>query len=437
LKICVIGAGYVGLVAALSFAKFKNNVICVEKDKTKIDKLNKGIPTIYEEGLESLLKKCLVKKSISFTCDIDMAVGKSDIIFIAVGTPTNADWSVDISQVINVTNQISKSIAEYKVIVTKSTVPVGTQKRIKEILNNNGVSEDKFDVVSNPEFLREGRAIDDFLHGDRIVIGCDSEKATTLMKKLYKPLKTPVIITTPPTAELIKYASNAFLATKISFINEIANLSNIVDADIDTIAYALGMDKRISPEFLQAGIGYGGSCFPKDTKALVSIGKDYNYDFNIVKSAIDVNNAQRLLPVKILLNHYNSLKGKIVTLLGLTFKPGTDDIREAPSLYIIKALLEKGAIIKCYDPMVSDEIKAIFPQITYCNDLYDSVTDSQCIILCTELDAIRQMDLRYAAEKMMHAVMIDGRNMFDISVVKSCGFKSYYSIGKGSYTQET
>lgn len=198
------------------------------------------------------------------------------------------------------------------------------------------------------------------------------------------------------------------------------------------------MDKRISPEFLQAGIGYGGSCFPKDTKALVSIGKDYNYDFNIVKSAIDVNDAQRLLPVKILLNHYNSLKGKIVTLLGLTFKPGTDDIREAPSLYIIKALLEKkGAIIKCYDPMVSDEIKAIFPQITYCNDLYDSVTDSQCIILCTELDAIRQMDLRYVAEKMMHAVMIDGRNMFDISVVKSCGFNSYYSIGKGSYTQET
>ncbi|QUI24234.1 UDP-glucose/GDP-mannose dehydrogenase family protein [Vallitalea pronyensis] len=434
MKICVIGAGYVGLVAALSFATFKNNVICVEKDQEKVDKLKQGVPIIYEKGLEPLLKTCLSKKKIIFTTDIDRAVKKSDIIFIAVGTPTKEDWSVDVSQVMEVANQISQSINTYKIIVTKSTVPVGTQKRIKDIIHDNGVQENKYDVVSNPEFLREGRAINDFLHGERIVLGCDSEKASSIMKKLYKPLRTPVIVTTPPTAELIKYASNAFLATKISFINELANLSNIVEADIDTIAYALGMDKRISPEFLQAGIGYGGSCFPKDTKALVNIGKHYDYDFRIVKSAIDVNETQRLLPIDILLNHYESLEGKIITLLGLTFKPGTDDIREAPSLYIIKALLEKGAIVKCYDPMVSNEIKKIYPQLTYCDDLYDSVVDSECLILCTELDDIYQMDLKKVVKKMMNAIMIDGRNMFDMDEVKSKGFKGYYSMGKGSYT---
>ena len=433
MKICVIGAGYVGLVTALSFAHFENDVICVEKDIKKVTQLNQGIPTIFEEGLHELLNKCLNNNHILFTSDIDLAVENSDIIFIAVGTPTNEDWSVDISQVITVTNQIAKLINNYKVIVTKSTVPVGTQKRIKEQLIQSGVPEENFDVVSNPEFLREGKAINDFLNGDRMVIGYDSKKAYDLMKELYTPFNIKLIFTNPPTAELIKYASNAFLSTKISFINEIANLCNKIDADVDMVAYGLGLDNRISKEFLQAGIGYGGSCFPKDTKALVSIGQEYDCDFKITKSAIEVNENQRLLPIKILSEHYNNLEGKIISLLGLTFKPGTDDIREAPSLYIIKELLKKGAIIKCYDPMVSEEIKDIFPNISYCNNLYDSIVDSHCIIICTELDEFFHLDLNVIAKKMNETMLIDGRNIMDINQVIESGFNYYYSVGKGNY----
>lgn len=422
-----------GLVAAVSFAKYKHHVICVEKDKAKVDMLNKGIPTIYEEGLQSLLQKSISKKRISFTNQLGIAVEKSDIIFIAVGTPTNPDWSIDISQVIQVTHELSKLMTRYKVIVTKSTVPVGTQEAIKKILNDHGVAPENYDVVSNPEFLREGRAINDFINGDRIVIGCDSNRAAKLMKKLYKPLKTPIIITNPPTAELIKYASNAFLSTKISFINEIANLCNIIGADIQTISKALGMDKRISSEFLKAGIGYGGSCFPKDTKAIVTIGRKHNNDFKIVESAIEVNDKQRLIPVDILNQHYPLLEGKTISILGITFKPGTDDIREAPSLYIIEALLDKGVKIKCYDPMAKAEVMKRFPEIMYCSDVYSCVSDSHGIILCTELDEFNTMDLGYIADLMEEAVMIDGRNVFNPDLMKSNGFTSYYSIGNGSY----
>ncbi|GKX31254.1 UDP-glucose 6-dehydrogenase [Vallitalea longa] len=433
MKICVIGAGYVGLVAALSFAKYKNDVICVDKDVNKVNQLNKGIPTIYEEGLEPLLKKCLEKKYILFTNNIRTAISLSDVIMITVGTPTNPDWSVDISQVIDAANEISISIDKYKVIIIKSTVPVGTHETVKNIFINRGVNENNFDVVSNPEFLREGRALNDFLNGDRMVIGSNSKKAIRIINKIYGPFKTKIIYTNPPTAELIKYASNALLATKISFINEMANLCSKVDANIETLSYGLGLDKRISKEFLNAGIGYGGSCFPKDTKALVNIGEKYGCEFNIVRSTIKVNENQRLKPVEILLDHYNKIEGKTIAILGLTFKPGTDDIRDAPSLYIIDELLSMGAKIKCYDPTVSKEMETLFPNITYCNSIIETVKDSHCAIICTELDEFYKMDLKIIAENMKKPVLIDGRNIIRMKKAKKSGFSHYYSIGNGSF----
>ncbi|SHJ89428.1 UDP-glucose dehydrogenase family protein [Tepidibacter formicigenes] len=430
MNICVIGGGYVGLITSVVFSKMGNKVICVEKNIEKIKKLNKGIPTIFEEGLNELLNKSLNSKSILFTDNLKEGVNKSDVIFIAVGTPSTKDGNVDMSQITNVINEISSFINEYKVIVNKSTVPVGSQKYVKKLLIENGVNPKNFDVVSNPEFLREGKAIYDFLHGDRIVIGHDSEKAKDIIKKLYEPFKIVTIFTTPETAELIKYASNAFLSTKISFINEIANLCNKVGADIDTISYALGLDKRISPQFLKPGIGFGGSCFPKDTIGLVKIGERYGSDFKIVKSAIKVNEYQRILPVKVLLDEYKDIKGKIISILGLTFKSETDDIRESPSLYIIEELLKKGAVIKAYDPMASNEIKKLFPDIQYFDNLYDTLLDSSSMIICTDWKEFSNIDLEVVKKKMKNPFIIDGRNVLDIKKVEKNNI-NYYSIGKG------
>ncbi len=430
MNICVIGAGYVGLITALAFGKMGNKVICVEKDVDKVNKLNQGIKTIYENGLIELLHECLENKNVSFTDDLQKGILHSDIVFIAVGTPTTNNWDVDLSQLTQVINEVSKFINDYKIIVNKSTVPVGTQKYVKNLLIQNGVSKDHFDVISNPEFLREGNAIYDFFHGDKIVIGYDSEIAKKFMDLLYKPFNIPIVFTNPETAELIKYASNAFLASKISFINEIANFCNEVGADIDTLSYALGLDKRISPQFLKAGIGFGGSCFPKDTKALVKTGKQYGYDFKIIKSAIAVNENQKILPVKILLEKYNNIKGKIISILGLTFKPDTDDIREAPSLHIIEALLKNGARIKAYDPMVSSEIKKLYPNISYCSNSYDALVNSECCIICTEWKEFSKIDLNILKEKMKNPFIIDGRNIFSLEKAKEFDIE-YYSIGKG------
>ncbi len=432
MNICVIGAGYVGLITSLGFAKHGNKVICVEKDIEKVEKLNKGIPTIFEENLEELLNECLISNHIFFTKDIHHAVKSSDVIFIAVGTPEMDNWDVNISQVTEVVNQISYYLNEYKVIVNKSTVPVGTQKYVEKLLLENGISRDKFDIISNPEFLREGKAVHDFLNGDRIVVGYDSEKSKEIMEKLYEPFNIKLVFTQPEAAELIKYASNAFLATKISFINEIANLCNKVGADVETVAYAMGLDKRISPEFMKAGIGFGGSCFPKDTKALVRIGEKNGCDFKIVRSAIEVNEEQRLVPVRILLEKFKELKGKAMTILGLTFKSGTNDIRESPSLFIIKELLRHGAIIKAYDSKASNEIKSIFPDITYCNNIIDSLVDSHCVIICTDWEEFSALDLSVLEEKMKSPIVIDGRNVLSLEEVKKYNLE-YYSIGRGNY----
>lgn len=432
MNICVIGAGYVGLITALCFAKKENKVICVEKDLDKISMLKKGQPTIFEEGLNELLKECLDINSVEFTDDLVLGVKSSDIIFIAVGTPTKEDWDVDTSQVKQAIDLISSYIDKYKIIVTKSTVPVGTQKYIKNRLLENHVPQEYFDVVSNPEFLREGRAINDFFYGDKIVIGCESEKANEIMKELYQPFKIKMVITNPETAELIKYTSNAYLSVKISFMNEIANLCNKVGADIGVVAYALGLDKRISPLFLKAGIGYGGSCFPKDTKALVRISEINHCDLKIVRSTVAVNETQRVLPVKILRTYYKELKDKTVSILGLTFKPDTDDIREAPSLYIIRRLLKSKVKIKAYDPMVSKEIKNIFPDIIYCKDMYECLEGSDAMIICTEWNEFYNIDLNKAVELMQESVIIDGRNVLDIEKAKEANVSAYYSIGKGN-----
>ncbi|MGH4121489.1 MAG: UDP-glucose dehydrogenase family protein [Clostridium sp.] len=432
MNICVIGAGYVGLITALCFGKKDNKVICVEKDLEKLSMLKNGIPTIFEGGLDELLKECLRINSVEFTQDLEQGIKSSDIIFIAVGTPTKKNWEVDIQQVKQAVNLICKYIDKYKIVVTKSTVPVGTQKYIKSKLLENHIPQEYFDVVSNPEFLREGNAINDFFYGDKIVIGCESEKAEDIMRKLYEPFNIKMVFTTPETAELIKYTSNAFLSVKISFMNEIANLCNKVGADINVIAYALGLDKRISPLFLKAGIGYGGSCFPKDTKALIRISENNNCELKILKATVDANQQQRVLPVKILREHYKELQGKTVSILGLTFKPDTDDIREAPSIYIIEKLIKNKVKIKAYDPMVTVEIKKTFPNIIYCSDMYECLVDSDALIICTEWSEFYNLDLNKVASLMKESVVIDGRNILDMNNIKGANIKAYYSIGKGN-----
>jgi UDPglucose 6-dehydrogenase len=432
MNICVIGAGYVGLITALCFGKKDNKVICVEKDLDKLSMLKKGMPTIFEEGLEELLKEALSTDSVQFTEDMELGIRSSDIIFIAVGTPTKGNWDVDTQQIEQVIDLISPYIDKYKIIVTKSTVPVGTQKHLKNRLLENHVPSENFDVVSNPEFLREGKAIYDFFYGDKIVIGYETEKSQQVMKQLYEPFKITMVFTNPETAELIKYTSNAYLSVKISFMNEVANLCNKVGADIDVIAYALGLDQRISPLFLKAGIGYGGACFPKDTKALVKISENNHCDLRIVRTTVDVNEKQRVLPVKILRDHYKVLKGKTVAILGLTFKPGTDDIREAPSLFIIKMLLRNKVKIKAYDPMVTKDIKNIFPNIVYCKDMYECIEGCDAMIICTEWSEFYDIDLNKTQELMKETVIIDGRNVLDINKVKEANITAYYSIGKGN-----
>jgi len=432
MNICVIGAGYVGLITALCFSKKENKVICVEKNLEKLNMLRNGTPTIFENGLNELLKESLSTNSVQFTENLEFGIRSSDIIFIAVGTPAKENWDVDIAQVEGVINQISPYIEKYKLVVTKSTVPVGTQRYIKSKLLENNVERENFDVVSNPEFLREGKAIYDFFYGDKIVIGCDSGKAEETMKKLYEPFKIKMVLTNPETAELIKYTSNALLSVKISFMNEIANLCNEVGADIDVIAYALGLDKRISPLFLRAGIGYGGSCFPKDTKALVKMSENHNCNLEILKATVNVNEKQRVLPVKILKEYYKNIEGKIVAILGLTFKPDTDDIREASSLYIIEELLKNKVNIKVYDPMVTKEIKNIFPDITYCDDMYECLAGSDAMIICTEWSEFYNIDLFKAGELMAQSVIIDGRNILDMKNIKDANINAYYSIGKGN-----
>ena len=467
MNICIIGTGYVGLVTGTCLSDFGLEVICVDRDNKKIECLNSGKVPIYEPNLEALIKKNVSAVRLTFTTDLKNAVKQSKVIFIAVGTPPNNDGSADLTQIEEVARQIAASLNEYKVIVNKSTVPIGTAAKIKEIISkyqskfvipaSSSVIPAKagihpsviarseatrqsqptskpfdFDIVSNPEFLREGSAVYDFTHPDKIVIGTTSDKALKIMQEIYRPLyliDTPFVITNPETAELIKYACNAFLATKITFINEIANLCDKVGADVHQIAKAMGLDGRISPKFLHSGPGYGGSCFPKDTEALYHFASTYGYDFKILKGVISSNKRQRELMVDKIKHHLGDLKGKTIGILGLAFKQNTDDIRKSPSIDIIKLLLKEGAYIRCFDPLAMDNTKKILPNLTYCQNEYDTAQNSHALVILTEWNQFRNIGLSKIKKLLKTPVLFDLRNLYEPEKVKSLGF-IYEGVGR-------
>jgi UDPglucose 6-dehydrogenase len=442
MKICIIGTGYVGLVTGTCLSDFGLEVTCVDKDSEKIKGLNSGKVPIYEPNLEALIKKNVTAGRLDFTTDIKKAVIQSKAIFIAVGTPPNNDGSANLSQIEEAAKEIARYINEYKVIVNKSTVPIGTAHRIKEIINSFSPSplrgegrvrvKHPFDLVSNPEFLREGSAVYDFIHTDKIVIGTESPKALKIMQEIYHPLyliDTPFVITTPETAELIKYACNAFLATKITFINEIANLCDKVGADVHQIAKAMGLDGRISPKFLHPGPGYGGSCFPKDTEALCSIASSYGYEFKTLEAVVKVNKRQRELMVEKIKHLLGDLKDKTIGILGLAFKQNTDDIRKSPSIDIIQLLLKEGAYIKCFDPLAVENTKKILPNLTYCQDEYDTAQESDALVIATEWNQFRNLDLLKIKKILKSPILLDLRNLYEPEKVKELGF-IYEGVGR-------
>lgn len=435
MNIAVIGTGYVGLVSGTCLAEIGHNVICVDKDETKIAKLNKNILPIYEPGLEELVQRNTKNNRLKFTTDIQSAIQSSKIIFSAVGTPPDADHNADLSAVRAVAESVGKYMNGYKIIVTKSTVPVGTGDLIKEIIKKSQAKPLKFSIVSNPEFLREGNAIQDFLEPDRIVIGTDDPKSAEIMKELYSPIiddEHPLILTDLRSAEVIKYAANSFLATKISFINEIANFCEKVDADITEVAKGIGLDKRIGRKFLNAGIGYGGSCFPKDVKALIQTGKEYGHSFNLLDAVEKVNDNQKEIILEKLFKIHPEISGKTISIWGLSFKPNTDDIREAPSIIIIKKLLEKGAKIKAFDPISNQVVQAKFPDqanLYFATNPYDALQDSSALLILTEWDEFRSPDFSQMKKLMKEHHIFDGRNLHHPRIADEHQI-NYYSIGR-------
>ena len=434
MHIAVIGAGYVGVVSGACLADFGMKVICVDKEKWKIKKLKKGEIPFYEPGLEELVKKNIKAGRLHFTTNLVEAVKNSLVIFICVGTPPNPDGSADLTQIKEVALSLAEVIDEYKVIVTKSTVPVGTNRWIKSLIDANKKSDVAVDIISNPEFLREGAAIEDFMHPDRVIIGGESAYAIAIIKDIYRPLylaETPFIITNLETAELIKYASNAFLATKITFINEIANFCEKVGADVTVVAKGMGLDPRIGPKFLNPGPGFGGSCFPKDVKALVHHGRSVSSPFKILEAVLEVNEKQKLKVIEKLENLLEDLSGKIIAILGLSFKPNTSDVRESPALVIVPALINKGAKVKVYDPIAMNEFKKFVGDlnIEYSNTPLECAKNSDAIIILTEWNEFRFLDLSQIKKVMRTPVLIDMRNIYEPSIAKKLGF-NYSGIGR-------
>lgn len=432
MQITVIGTGYVGLVAGACLADMGNNVICIDNNIEKLKQLENGIIPIYEPGLEELVKSNVLEKRLEFSSDIDSAVKKSQVCFIAVGTPQGEDGSADLQYVFEVAKSIAKSMNGYKVIVNKSTVPVGTAQKVAELIAQN--TTHPFDVVSNPEFLKQGNAVDDFLHPDRVVIGSNSEKATALMQEIYSPFfrtGNRVIVMDVKSAEMTKYASNSFLATKISFMNEIANLCEKVGADAEMVRVGMSTDSRIGNKFLFPGLGYGGSCFPKDVKALIKTGAEFGAEMNIIKAADDVNKAQRQLFIEKIKKYFASdLSGKTIALWGLAFKPKTNDMREAPAITIINALLEAGANIQAFDPKAMESAKFIFgDKIKYCQNSYEALENADCLLLLTEWNEFRRPDFDKIKTLLKKPVIFDGRNQYDSKRLKEKGFE-YICIGK-------
>jgi len=429
MKVCIIGTGYVGLVSGTCFAEIGHHVICVDNDTKKIDILKKGGVPIYEPGLNELIKKNVAAKKLRFSTSIAEGVKDSEFLFIAVGTPPKENGEPDLSSVEHVAIEIGEAMNEYKIIVEKSTVPVQTGKWVRTVVERFSNKVKDFDVASNPEFLREGSAIHDFLNPDRIVLGVESERAKEKLLELYKPINAPKIFTDIASAELIKHASNSFLSMKISFINALSIICEKSGADVLKVAEGMGLDKRIGRDFLNAGVGFGGFCFPKDLKAFIGISTKIGYDFNLLKEVEKINEEQMLRVVKRLENMVWNLKDKTIGILGLAFKPDTDDMRFAPSITIIKALQQQGAVVKGYDPVAVERARELMPDIEYCNDAYEVAEGVDALILVTEWDEFRKLDMKKLKGLMHQPVFLDGRNMYDPETMRKLGF-IYAGIGR-------
>ena len=432
MNICIIGTGYVGLVTGACLAEFGMNLICVDNDRQKIDLLQQGKVSIHEPGLEDIVIKNMKEGRLRFSPNIEEGVASSLVIFIAVGTPSNDDGSADLRAVEEVAKEIARYMDGYKVVVVKSTVPVGTCRRLKQLIQDHQVRPSPFDIVSNPEFQREGSAIEDFMRPDRVTIGAESEQAIAIMKDIYSALyliETPFVITSLETAEMIKYAANAFLATKVTFINEIANLCERVGSDVYHVARAMGLDGRIGKKFLHPGPGYGGSCFPKDTRALSRIAHESGYAFKILDSVIEVNEEQKERMVNKIREKVGDLRGKTIGVLGLSFKPSTNDIRESSSIVIIQRLLTMGAKVKAFDPAAMEETKAVLPELEYGEDAYDVARGADALVLATEWNQFRRLDLQRIKGLLKSPTFIDLRNVYDPDQMKRLGF-DYCGVGR-------
>lgn len=428
MNILVIGTGYVGTTTAIVFAELGWNVTGLDTDPEKIKQLQQGLLYFYEPGLEDMLRKHVQSKKMSFTTDKNKAIGENDVIFICVGTPPGQDGSADLRYVREVAQTIGQTMSKYKLVVTKSTVPVGTQEKVTDWINAAQSSAIPFDVASNPEFLREGKALSDALHPDRVIIGSNSTKATEILRELYGSLTCPFVITTPKTAEFIKYASNAFLATKISYMNELARLCDILGVNVKEVAYAMGLDPRIGRSFLHAGIGYGGSCFPKDVAALILTAKQYNIELNILEKVVEVNETQYLWLLNKARERLKTFNNKKIAVLGLAFKPDTDDIREAAAIRIIDSMLLEKANIYVYDPVASLPTQPKYQSVTVCQGAEEAILDADAIFLCTEWDIFRQIDWKELKSSMKSANLFDGRNVLNASEMRSFGY-FYQGIG--------
>lgn len=432
MKVAVVGTGYVGLVTGTCLAETGNDVICVDIDTDKVQKMKDGIVPIYEPGLEALFERNIKQGRLKFTTNLKEAIAGVTIIFLALPTPPGEDGSADLSYILGVAEEVGKIITDYKIIIDKSTVPVGTADKVHAAIAKNTNIE--FDVVSNPEFLREGYAIEDFMKPDRVVIGLDSERAQKELDHLYRPFVrqgNPILYMDKKSAELTKYAANAFLATKITFMNEIANVCELVGADVDKVRIGIGSDDRIGKRFLFPGIGYGGSCFPKDVQALMKSSKEVNYDFQILNAVMDVNHRQKTMLVPRMKKHFdNNLKGKTIAIWGLAFKPNTDDIREAPALYNIDELVNEGAKIIAFDPEAMANVKKeIGDKIKYADDMYAALQGADALLICTEWQVFRAPDFSILKEALSAKVIFDGRNLYNKAELESLGFE-YYSIGR-------
>jgi UDPglucose 6-dehydrogenase len=431
MKISVIGTGYVGLVAGACFAESGNDVVCVDKDDAKIRVLRSGKMPIYEPGLEELVHRNRHENRLSFTTMLPKAVRASSIVFVAVGTPQGEDGSADLQHVLEVAREVARAMNGYKVIVNKSTVPVGTAARVREVVRRE--TTHPFSVVSNPEFLKQGAAIDDFMKPDRVVIGAEDPRAGDIMQELYAPFTrtgAPIMMMDCASAELTKYAANAMLATRISFMNEVANVCEAVGANVDEVRRAIGADKRIGTSFLFPGVGYGGSCFPKDVKAMIHFASQKDYEFKILRAVEDVNNTQKTRLAAKMRAHFGTLKGKTIAVWGLAFKPRTDDMREAPSIPLIKMLLAEGADVQAFDPQATKIAKAIFGnKVTFMNKNYDALKGADCLAIVTEWNEFRRPDFEKMRKVMRSPVIFDGRNLFEPEQMKQSGF-TYYSIGR-------